>query len=107
MNAEEDFILLDVRTFKEREGSKTILPTGEIHIPRGMLEIKAWNKIPKDQEIIVYCAKGSRGRMATKTLTDMGWDDVVNLSGGIKAYYELIDKDCGCDPQSIANTPKL
>ncbi len=107
MNAEDDFVLVDVRTFKERVNSKTILAKGEIHIPRGMLEIKSWNKIPKDKEIIVYCAKGSRGRLATQTLMDMGWNDVVNLSGGIEAYYQMLDKDCGCSADSITNVPKM
>jgi len=104
---EDDFVLLDVRTFKERNSSKTIFPRGEVHIPRGMLEIKAWHAVPKDKEIVVYCAKGSRGRLATQTLLDMGWEDVSNLSGGIEAYYKSLDSDCGCSEQSIINVPKM
>ena len=34
---EDDFVLLDVRTFKERNSSKTIFPRGEVHIPRGKI----------------------------------------------------------------------
>lgn len=102
-----DFVLLDVRTYDERKKGRTILTRGEIHIPRGMLEIKAWGKIPKNKAVIVYCAKGSRGRLAAKTLADMGWHDITNLSGGIEAYYAMLNRDCGCDPQSLIDTPKM
>ncbi len=95
---ENEIVLLDVRTFYERNKTKTILGEKEVHIPRGFLEIKAWDAVPKDKTVIVYCSKGTRSKLAVNTLMDMSWSEVSSLEGGIKAWYELIDEPCGCLP---------
>ncbi len=77
-------IIIDVRT--TREYRKGTIP-GALHIPRGLLEFKI-TKAVKDpnQKILIFCAKGGRGALATKTLMDMGYKNVYNLKGGIKAW---------------------
>ncbi len=88
-------LLLDVRTFTERQQGKTITE-GEIHIPRGFLEFKAWDQLPMDREIVVYCASGGRSALAVQTLKRMGWKRVKSLEGGITGFYESQGEDCGC-----------
>ena len=45
---------------------------------------------------MVYCRSGSMSAIAAQTLLDMGYDDVYNLTAGIKEWqaagYELLDK---------------
>jgi len=92
-------ILVDVRTFYERKQTKTILGEKEVHIPRGFLEVKAWGAIPKDRPVVVYCSKGTRSKLAVKTLQEMGWTNAESLEGGVKAWYESVDEPCGCLPE--------
>ncbi len=93
--AGESLTVLDVRTLFEREKGRTITE-GEVHIPRGFLEFKAWDKLPRDRPIVVYCGTGARSRLAADTLMAMGWQNVVSLEGGITAYYESVGEECGC-----------
>lgn len=95
-NAIDQIILLDVRTFYERSRTNTIDTSREIHIPRGFLEIKAWDSLPLNTTIVVYCSKGIRSKLAARTLQDMGWSKVSSLKGGIQAWYALQEQECGC-----------
>ena len=36
--------------------------------------------------MIVYCASGARAALATLTLQSMGYDNVADMDGGIKAW---------------------
>ena len=99
MQANSPILLLDVRTYYERSRTKTILGHKEIHIPRGFLEFKAWDKLPRDQQIVVYCSKGMRSKLAAATLQAMGWSQVSSLAGGVEAWYQQLGEDCGCLPE--------
>ncbi len=44
-----------------------------------------------EQEIIVYCAKGLRGYLATLILRNHGVKDVKNLGGGFKAWKLMVE----------------
>jgi peroxiredoxin family protein/TusA-related sulfurtransferase len=44
------------------------------------------NEIPKNKKIVVTCAVGLRGYLATRILLQNGFADVSNLSGGYKTY---------------------
>jgi sulfur-carrier protein adenylyltransferase/sulfurtransferase len=71
---------LDVRELDEFE--QGMIP-GAVFIPRGHLESQAENKLPKrDSPIVVYCAGGTRSVFAAKTLSDLGYTDVVSMAGG-------------------------
>lgn len=94
----DDFFLIDVRQPEEFE--KMSLPYATL-IPRGILEFKIgdkdfweaeqWYTPKKDAEIIIYCKKGDRGILATKALTELGYSNVKNLSGGIVAWNPDFD----------------
>ena len=41
-----------------------------------------------EKKIVVYCGVGNQGTLSTKTLQDMGYSDVSNLTGGTKALVK-------------------
>jgi sulfur-carrier protein adenylyltransferase/sulfurtransferase len=42
----------------------------------------------KSQPVVVYCAGGTRSALAARTLADLGYGDVVSLSGGFNRWKE-------------------
>ncbi len=91
----KEIILVDVRSKDVIEAEGQI--EGSVHIPRDMLEFHADqrpdNPLRKEElnpkkKIVVYCGVGGQGTLSTKTLQDMGYSDVSNLTGGTKAWVE-------------------
>ena len=86
-----EITLIDVRDIRELWKEGTI--ENSIHIPRGMLEF--WldpnstyfkeNKIKDFKKMVFYCALGFRSALATKAMSDMGFKNVANASGGFDA----------------------
>ena len=75
---------LDVRESDEFE--QGTIP-GSVFIPRGNLELSVEGKIPdKDTPVIVYCAGGARSAFAAKSLAELGYADVVSMSGGFNQW---------------------
>jgi sulfur-carrier protein adenylyltransferase/sulfurtransferase len=73
-------LLLDVRELDEWNEGR--IP-GAILIPRGNLESRIERAAPdRSQPIVVYCAVGNRSVFATKTLEELGYENVVSLAGG-------------------------
>jgi CoA-disulfide reductase len=73
--------LLDVREPEERESGFIM---GSVNIPLGELRDRL-NELPEQQHIYVNCQVGLRGYLATKILTNHGFE-ASNLSGGYKTY---------------------
>ncbi len=48
------------------------------------------DRIPKDKKILIYCGVGLRGYVAARILKQNGFDDVYNLSGGLKVYKQAM-----------------
>jgi len=80
--------LIDVRDIRELWKEGTI--ENARHIPRGMLEFwldpessyyKA-NKIKDIKKMVLFCALGLRSALATKSLVDMGFQNVAHVEGG-------------------------
>jgi NADPH-dependent 2,4-dienoyl-CoA reductase/sulfur reductase-like enzyme/rhodanese-related sulfurtransferase len=81
----EDFIFLDVRSPKEY--AQEHLPKSTL-IPLGALR-KRLAEIPRDKEIITYCAISLRGYEASLILRAAGFNDVKVLDGGVAMWpYE-------------------
>jgi len=88
MDAGKSMVLLDVRQKSERPIMGAITAK-DVHIPRGFLEIQSYSKIKdKNAEIVVFCGKGIRSAFAANTLNEMGYKNVKNLKGGVKAWKE-------------------
>ncbi len=80
LSSDERPLFLDVR--EQDEWDQGIIP-GALHIPRGNLESRVEALVPdRDRPIVVYCAAGARSAFAARTLADLGYTDVVSLSGG-------------------------
>ena len=88
----EDALFVDVRERAEQSAGAI---TGAVAAPRGFLEFIADPASPmhnpalsSGKRLIVYCASGGRSALAAKTLQDMGYADVANLTGGFQAWSE-------------------
>src|SRR5437763_15246866 len=79
-------VVLDVRQPVEYE--QGALP-GAVHIPRGHLESKIESQVPeRSTPIVIHCASGVRSAFAAKTLQDLGFTDVVSMSGGFNKWKD-------------------
>ena len=99
----KEISLIDVRDIRELWKEGTI--ENSKHIPRGMLEFwldpessyyKA-NKIKDMKRIVLFCALGWRSALATKSLVDMGFENVAHVEGGFdslkKSGLKVIKKE--------------
>ena len=71
-------LLLDVRTDRERQAGHL---EGDVHIPVDDLRARL-GELPRDRPIAIYCRSGFRGHLATRTLKESGFSQVVNITGG-------------------------
>lgn len=74
-------MLLDVRTSKEVAGGT--IP-GAVHVPLDDLRDRM-EELPKEKELLVFCAVGLRGYLACRILSQNGFV-CRNLTGGYKTY---------------------
>src|SRR5689334_21708513 len=81
-----DATFLDVRELDEYE--QGMIP-GSVFIPRGHLESQVENKLTdREKPIVIYCASGVRSVFAAKTLQDLGYRDVVSMTGGFGRWKD-------------------
>ena len=79
-------VLVDVRERDEYE--QGFIP-GAIHIARGNLESRIEANAPdRNAPVIIYCESGSRSAYAAKTLTELGYTDVVSMAGGFSGWKD-------------------
>jgi rhodanese-related sulfurtransferase len=82
---EKDFFLLDVHIPEQTHitGTDAFIDYRKIR--------QNTDKLPADKgtTIVVYCRSGSMSRSATNDLIDMGYTNVYDLEGGIKAFNKL------------------
>lgn len=86
-------LLVDIRDIREltREGR---VP-GAYHAPRGMLEFwispdSPYHKaeLTDAKSLILFCASAWRSALSTKTLQEMGLDNVAEIDGGFTAWRD-------------------
>ena len=86
MDAEEGYIILDVRT--QEEYGQGHIP-GAILIPNTEIEAKAEELLTdKDQLILVYCRSGRRSKLAAEALVELGYTNIKEFGGIIDWPYE-------------------
>lgn len=81
----ENVTLLDCRDFQEVNLGK--IP-GAAHISRGNLETKVEAIIPRDANVVIYCASGNRSAFAAETLAEMGYQNVASMATGFRGWVE-------------------
>lgn len=79
---EGEFQLLDVRQPKEFQAGHL---AGSLLIPLKELSERA-GELSKEKPVIIYCAVGSRSKVATHLLAGLDFPEVFNMIGGIKAW---------------------
>ena len=58
-------------------------------VPRGFLESRIEGAVPdRTQHVVLYCASGNRSALAAKTLTDLGYENVESMTGGIALWKD-------------------
>jgi adenylyltransferase/sulfurtransferase len=73
-------VVVDVR--EQDEWDEGHIP-GAVHVPRGHLESRIERLAPDPaRPVLLYCSVGNRSAFAAKTLTELGYEDVVSLAGG-------------------------
>ena len=87
-NKENNLIILDVREKWEYD----ICHIKEsVHIPMGQIAERK-DELNMEDTIIVVCHHGIRSRMVAKFLDASGFNDVINLSGGVDSWSKEIDQ---------------
>ena len=79
MEAESDYIILDVRT-PEEFGEKHI--PGAINVANETIGSEEIPELPdKAQLILVYCRSGNRSKQASEKLVALGYTNIVEFGG--------------------------
>lgn len=87
MEADSDYILLDVR--RDDEFEEGHIP-GAINIPNESIGTEEIAELPdKNQTIYVYCRSGNRSKQASQKLVDLGYTDVIEFGGIIDYSGEI------------------
>ena len=76
-------VYLDVR--EPNEWNLGRIP-GAVFLPRGQLESKIEELIPRESSVVIYCARGNRSALAADTMRQMGYESVVSMSGGFQQW---------------------
>ena len=89
-----EYVFVDIRDVRELEREGTI-PDAQ-HAPRGMLEFWFDPESPYHREVfgdmdktyILYCQSAWRSALATKTLVEMGFENIRHFAEGFKGWKE-------------------
>ena len=86
MENKEDFVLIDVREqheYDEYNIGAQLIPLGQI--PEKLGELEAY----KNKEVILHCRSGARSGRAQQFLMSKGFQNVLNVTGGVLAWQEM------------------
>ena len=83
----KEAVLLDVREHSEL---KICRLEGALHIPMGDLP-ERHEALPKEAPLIVFCHHGMRSLNVVQYLEAKGFENVLNLAGGIHAWAVDVD----------------
>lgn len=87
---QENIQFIDVRTPKEYkeghiEGAKNIDFLGEDFLEQ-------FSKLDKEKPIYLYCRSGNRSAKASAKLRAEGFENIIDLKGGFKAWSAMQDE---------------
>jgi rhodanese-related sulfurtransferase len=82
-----DATFLDVREHSELEICRI---EGALHIPMGEIPDRA-ESLPKDSLLVIFCHHGMRSMNVLQYLERRGFENLINLSGGIHAWSLEVD----------------
>jgi rhodanese-related sulfurtransferase len=77
-------VIVDVRDKDEWDEGHV---PGAMHMSRSTIELDVEEKVPDSNTLIIcHCGGGGRGALATESLQKMGYKNVRNMAGGLKAW---------------------
>ncbi len=85
----EVLFLLDVREDKELDICRI---DGATHIPMGDIPARR-QELPDDQPIVCICHHGMRSASVQNFLLQQGFENVINLTGGIDAWSRTVEPE--------------
>jgi len=89
MDEKQDFVLVDVREQNEYDMARIpgsiLLPLSQL--PNRFHELDKY----KGKEIVVHCKMGGRSAKAITFLKQQGFDNLVNVAGGITGWSDQVD----------------
>lgn len=77
-------VLIDVREPYEHEAFNIggqLIPLDEV--------MGHAQEIPKDKTVVLYCKKGIRSQIAIQKLEKFGFENLVNLAGGVEKWKKV------------------
>jgi len=77
-------VIIDVRTAGEFAGGK-IRGARNLDIMSPSFQTQVKN-LPKDKTYLLYCRSGNRSGQACEIMSDLGFNNLKNLSGGIMRW---------------------
>ncbi len=84
-------VILDVRT--QEEFNRGIIPNAKnIDIYKGQGFIDEVEKLDKTKNYYVYCAAGARSGQACSIMSQLGFENAYNLTGGISQWQGPVEK---------------
>jgi rhodanese-related sulfurtransferase len=99
LKSDEKFILLDVRELSELNQARIADSRLEV-APMSLLSqkgLEALSETARSRQLPVYvlCHHGIRSAQVTTWLVQQGYENVINVRGGIDAYARKVDKSVG------------
>ena len=85
----QEILILDVREYWEYDICHI---DGSLNVPMGQI-INRLDEIEKDKTLVVVCHHGIRSRAVGQYLSNHGFLEVLNLTGGIDRWSKEIDED--------------
>lgn len=83
-----DYLLLDVREHVEL----SMASLGDaLHIPMGEIPARL-DELDRHKTIICMCKVGGRSAQVGHYLSQQGFENVINMAGGINAWSEDVDE---------------
>lgn len=88
LRSQEGVVVIDVRTPEEYEQGH--VPNAQLH---PLQEIDKWaNELDKTQKYIVICRSGNRSAQASAILADNGFEQIYNVSDGMRNWQWETEK---------------
>jgi rhodanese-related sulfurtransferase len=91
----DNFFFVDVREEQEWDEGHA---AGAIHISKGIIERDIEAAVPdKKATIVLYCGGGFRSALAADNLRKMGYNNVLSMAGGWRAWKKARGKTVSND----------
>lgn len=83
LNQGDDLVLVDVRSANEYQNDGHI--AGTRLLPLFTLPVRH-TELPKDKPLVLICRSGGRSSMACEQLAQLGYTNLINLTGGTMGW---------------------